>query len=90
MSESNIRIINEAQVAAIAAIFEETLAKRQSVDLVTHKKHHDFIELRLAVYKQRMERREAVIRQILGWGSVLGVTLIGTAVYNFFFKNGGT
>jgi len=70
----------------IIEALNKTFDSRDRIDAITHKMHHDQYELDLEDRKIKRERWEAIKRQVLGWGIIVLLTTIGTAVYKTFFK----
>ena len=66
-------------------LLNETLDGRDRIDAVTHKIHHDLIAEDIENRQIKRERWETIRRQVIGWGIVTILLMIGTAVYNYFF-----
>lgn len=61
----------------------EVLAERARIDQVTHAQHHEFIKMQIEKHQDRKRLRESVKKQVIGWGFILALGWIGTAVYFF-------
>lgn len=49
--------------------------------------HHRFIDSMINERRVTEERKNKILTQIWGWGIIVALSGIGTAVYNFFIKN---
>lgn len=61
----------------------EVMDERARIDQVTHVQHHQFIEMQIEEYQDKKRLRESVKKQVIGWGVILALGGIGTAVYSF-------
>ena len=74
--------MKEEDIQLIKTILNQTLDERDSIDLQTHRKHHDHIDYLSEEGNTRRARHEAVRRQVMGWGAVTLLTAIGVFFYN--------
>lgn len=73
-------------------VLEEVLDARAPVDKETHIKHHAFIDILLEEREKSKARNEKIKTQVIGWGVVVVLSGIGTAIYQWFehfVRNGG-
>lgn len=61
----------------------EVMDARRRIDEETHVQHHQFIEMQVEKHKERQRVREAVKKQVIGWGLTVLLGGIGTAVYQY-------
>ena len=59
------------------------LQKERSIDIATHKKHHDYIDTLIIEKEKKQERKEQWIRVAGGWGIVLGLSASGAAFLQY-------
>jgi len=71
-------------------LFNTVLDERDALDAHTHRQHHDYIDTLIIETETKRDRKEAIIRQVCGWGVISLLIAIGTAVYNFFIRGHGT
>lgn len=74
--------MREEDIQLIKTILNQTLDERDSIDYQTHRKHHDYIDYLIEEGNTRRARHEAVWRQVMGWGAVTVLTVIGIFFYN--------
>jgi len=70
--------------------FKAVLDDRRSVSEDTHRAHHAFLDSWISREQRKQERWEKVRTQVTGWGVLAVLSSVFTAVYHYFFKNGGT
>lgn len=61
----------------------EVMDERARIDQATHVQHHEFIEMLIEQYQEKKRVRESVKKQVIGWGVILALGGVGTAVYTF-------
>ena len=59
----------------------EVLNERARIDEQTHVRHHHFIDMQIEEYERKKRLREDVTKQVVGWGVVVALGAIGSAVY---------
>ncbi len=64
-------------------IIEQALEDRSRMDLKEHYEHHEFIAEFIEKERVKRERWETVWRQLLGWGLIGLVGILGKAVAEF-------
>lgn len=62
---------------------DEAFEERNRVDQVTHARHHEFIEMQIEERNDRKRLHDSVKKQVVGWGVIVALGGIGTAVYSF-------
>ena len=53
------------------------------IDLLTHQKHHRFIDAMLKQHERETARKEQWIRIVGGWGIIAALTAAGIAVWDY-------
>ncbi len=71
------------EAAELKEIIHSVLDERDSLDHETHADHHRFISEMVESARRRRELREAVKKQVLGWGAIVFVTSLGAAAYQW-------
>lgn len=62
-------------------ILIEVLEERRGIDAERHRQEHDFVALMIEDRRRKTEQWEAIRSQIYGWGIIVFLGAIGTAVY---------
>jgi hypothetical protein len=87
MARSRARVfdmaLNDDDITAIGDLFETTLNRRATIDKVTHRRHHDYIDGLIVAGETRHARKEAIIRQVLGWSIVAAMAAAVAAVAKY-------
>jgi hypothetical protein len=71
----------------IISAVNKALDNRDSIDKLTHRKHHDFIDSLIQAKEKKLLRWEKIRVQVTGWSIITVLSGLGAAVYNFFIKN---
>jgi len=61
----------------------DALDQRSRIDATTHADHHQFVGHLISRYQRRRELTDKVKQQVVGWGVILLLGGIGTAVYHY-------
>lgn len=75
--------------AFLASALREVLNEQRSIDDETHRHDHEFIKFLKEREERRIARWEKIRQQVYGWGIIMLLGSIGTAVYQFFIKGNG-
>lgn len=76
--------MDEAELDRVAAKLVDALRDNASEVMLGYPKHHhDFVEMLIGDRERAVARREAVIKQVGGWGVIVVLTGIGAAVWQF-------
>lgn len=67
----------------MATLFVTTMVDVTGVDPKKHRVHHQYVEDELISRKISRDRREAIIKQVMGWGIIVIISGIGLAVFDF-------
>ncbi len=54
------------------------------VDAKTHRKHHEYIDTMIIDARRKSDTREAITKQVYGWGIIMFISGIGIAVWQWF------
>lgn len=71
----------------LAELFNSTINRHVIIDPLIHAEHHESYAEDLAERKVKRERWEAVYRQVMGWGIIIFLGAIGTAVSTYFYAH---
>ena len=72
----------------LASVLREVLNEKRAIDDETHREHHEFIKAFIARQKQSEETKEKIKANVYGWGIIVALGGIGSAVYHWFIKGG--
>ena len=75
--------MDEIQVDKIAKAVLNQLEEQRTVDVETHRKHHEYIDTLITDSERIQARKEQWIRVVGGWGLILFITAVATAVWNY-------
>lgn len=73
--------MTEGEILRLREIINETLDDRDAFSGRTHSDHHRFVEEMIERERRKVERREKVRQQVLGWGAITVITGIGIGAY---------
>ncbi len=71
------------QPRAIANEVAKRLAKDRTIDVETHRKHHQYIDSLIREGERKAERREQWLRVAGGWGIVAALSSTATALWHY-------
>ena len=71
----------------IIGIHDEVAIVAKAVESHVNGDHHRFINQLIEERERKKERVEKIKTQVWGWGIIVLLSSIGTAVYGFFIKN---
>lgn len=71
------------EIEQIKQAVNEVLTERDRIDSIKHRDHHAFLEGLIEREKRRVEFWIKVKQQVVGWGIIVGLGSIGTAVYYY-------
>lgn len=63
-------------------VVNEVLDERTRVGEPKHTDHHQFMQMQIERYEAKKRLRESVKKQVIGWGVIVALGGIGTAVYS--------
>jgi hypothetical protein len=61
----------EEDYRKIATAVSDELSRHRTIDVITHKKHLDYIDTLISAEKTRAIRKEQWIRTVGGWGIIV-------------------
>lgn len=73
----------------LVSVLREVLHEHRTIDDETHRTDHEFIKFLKEREERKIARWEKVRQQVYGWGIIMAIGSIGTAVYQFFIKGNG-
>lgn len=75
--------MQEEDADQIAKEVLRQLEQQRTVDVETHRKHHEFIDTLITNHMKSQERKEKWITIVGGWGIITMLTGFGLAVWQF-------
>ena len=67
----------------IAEIVLRKIQAQRTVDIETHRKHHEYIDILISERKNVDERKEQWIRVVGGWGIIAMLTAAATTAWQY-------
>lgn len=80
---SELDDMNDEDIRKISLRVLKDLEKSRTIDVETHRKHHEFIDVLITKEKKSQERKEKWIQVVGGWGIITFMTGLGLAVWQF-------
>ncbi|NNF60708.1 MAG: hypothetical protein HKN06_05165 [Gammaproteobacteria bacterium] len=75
--------LSSGEIAEIAEAVTSHLEKRRTLDVETHRKHHEYISSLIKEKETRKGRQEQWIRVVGGWGIILAITAMAAAGWEY-------
>lgn len=79
--------LSQEDLEKIAESVRQRLHDERTVDVETHKKHHDYIDTLIMEHEKTMARKEKWLQIAGGWGIVTALTVFTAAVWNYVKDN---
>ena len=76
--------LTKEETEAIAAAVTAHLELQRTVDVETHRKHHEYIDTLIIAEETKAARKEQWIRVVGGWGLILTITAAAAAAWDYF------
>ena len=76
-------MLSEEDLTKIAESVRQRLHDERTVDVVTHKKHHDFIDTLITEKERDAARKEKWLQVAGGWGIVTALTIFTAAIWQY-------
>lgn len=71
----------------IARAVAAELEKARTINVETHRKHHEFMEYMIERQKRSDARKEKIIQTVAGWGVITALTGLGLAIWHYLKQN---
>ncbi|MGI9202658.1 MAG: hypothetical protein ACR2Q3_01540 [Woeseiaceae bacterium] len=75
--------MDQTDLDQLEKLLDRTLDRRQHIPAGTHRKHHDYIDSLIAEQETHRARREQWLRVVGGWGIVVTISAVATAIWQF-------
>lgn len=75
--------MKEQDIEEISASVIQKLDMQRTIDIETHRKHHEYIDSLILDTEKRSARKEQMIRVASGWGIVLILTTATAAFWQY-------
>ena len=85
--------MDNEDIQKISLAVLKDLEKSRTINVETHRKHHEFIDIMIEREKKSQDRKEKWIQIVGGWGIITVLTGLGLAVFHFVrdhMNNGGS
>ena len=79
-------VVETEDAHKIADIVLRRLDSQRTVDIETHRKHHEYIDLLILEKEKVNARKEQWIRVVGGWGLILILSALATASWQYIKK----
>ena len=75
--------MTEQETQEIASAVLQLLEQQRTVDIETHRKHHEYIDTLITDAEKIQARKEQWVRVVGGWGIIVMITAVATAVWKY-------